>query len=120
MSVTDRARVALVARGVGVSASVLAAVGWLVFVFRNPYAPPAEGVSLLIGGTMTVACIVAVGAALRGAHIGMYLLFLVSFLPEGLSTLLSPGVFQVIGWCNLVYLASAVCIHASLPRHRSA
>ncbi len=120
MSVPDRARVALVARGVGVSASVLAAVGWLVFMFRHPSAPPAEGVSLLIGITMTIACIVAVGAAVRGAHIGMYLLFLVSFLPMGLQTLSSPGVFQAIGWCNLVFLASAVCIHVSLPRHRSA
>lgn len=120
MSASDRARVALVGRSVGVSAAVLAAAGWFIFVFRHPSAPPAEGVSLLIGVTMTLACVIGVGAAVRSAHIGMYLLFLVSFLPMGLQTLQSPGVFQIIGWCNLVYLASAVCIHASLPRHRSA
>ena len=113
-------RLSIAGRSAGVAAAVMAAIGWIASVVLNPYAPTAEGAALLIGATMVLACVIGAGAAARGAHIGMYLLFLVAFLPQGLFTLTLPGVFQAIGWCNLLYLASAVVVHATLPPSRPA
>jgi hypothetical protein len=105
---------------VGTVAALAAAVLWWVFAFRNPYAAPATG-SMLSGGLMMLACGIAAVAAARAAHLGMYLLFMVTFVPQGFVTLLGPGMFQGIGWLNLVYLAAAVLMHLGIrtgARHR--
>src|SRR5687768_3478478 len=90
----------------GVLAASAATSLWLIFLFRNPYAPPAEGRVLLFGSLMILACTVSALAAALGAHLAMYLLFLLTFLPVGFYVMLGPGIFQAIGWLNLAYLAS--------------
>lgn len=95
--------------------STCAALGasalWTMFLFANPYAPAAEGRALTFGALMMLSGLVSAAAAVRGAHLGMYLLFLVSFFPVGASALTGPGLFSAIGWLNLLYLAGAVLVH---------
>ena len=93
-----------------------AAVLWAIFLVRNPYAPPAAGPTLLFGRLMIVASIIALLAAARGAHLAMYLLFVVCFVPVGFYAMLGPGVFQAIGWLNLAYLAAAWLVHRGVQR----
>jgi len=103
-------------RLLGTCAAAAAAVLWVMFLFANPYAPPAQGRALTFGGLMMLSAIVAAAAAIRGAHLGMYLLFFVSFFPVGGAALTGPGLFSAIGWLNLVYLAAAVIVHAGIVK----
>jgi hypothetical protein len=93
-------------------AALGAATLWAIFLFANPYAPPAEGRALTFGGLMLLSALVSAAAAIRGAHLGMYLLFFASFFPVGGAALGGPGLFSAIGWSNLLYLAGAVLVHA--------
>ena len=99
-------------------AAVGAAVLWLLFLFANPYAPPARGRALTFGGLMMLSAVVSAAAAIRGAHLGMYLLFVASFFPVGGAALSGPGLFSAIGWLNLAYLTGAVLVHAGTRRER--
>lgn len=101
-------------RIIATTAALGAVALWAIFLFRNPYAPPAKGVSLTFGGLMMVSAIVCAGAAALGAHLAMYLLFFVSFVPVGVYVLLGPGVFSAIGWLNLVYLIGAILVHRAM------
>lgn len=82
-----------------------------MFLFANPYAPPAQGRALTFGGLMMLSAIVSAAVAARGAHLGMYLLFFVSFFPVGMAAMSGPGLFSTIGWLNLLYLAGAALVH---------
>jgi hypothetical protein len=106
-------------RLIATAAALGALTLWTIFLFRNPYAPPARGVSLTFGGLMMVSAIVSAGAAVLGAHLAMYLLFFVSFFPVGLYVLGGPGLFSAIGWLNLVYLGGAVLLHRATVRDRA-
>ena len=99
-------------------AALGAAVLWATFLFANPYAPPAEGRALTFGGLMMLSALVSAAAAIRGAHLGMYLLFFASFFPVGGAALSGPGLFSAIGWLNLVYLAGAALVHVGTSRAR--
>ncbi|MGH9349830.1 MAG: hypothetical protein ACRD26_21475 [Vicinamibacterales bacterium] len=87
---------------------------WAIFLFGNPYAPRAQGRVLTFGSLMILSTIVSAAAAALGAHLAMYLLFVVSFFPVGLYVLTGPGLFSAIGWLNLVYLAGALLVHRSM------
>jgi hypothetical protein len=99
-------------------AALGAAVLWAMFLFANPYAPRAEGRALTFGGLMMLSAVVSAAAAIRGAHLGMYLLFFASFFPVGVSALGGPGLFSGIGWLNLLYLAGALIVHAGTLKAR--
>lgn len=101
-------------RLVGLGAALGAALLWVLFLFGNPYAPPAQGRVLTFGGLMTLSALVSAAAAARGAHLAMYLMFFVSFFPVGLYVLLGPGIFRTIGILNLVYLAGGILVHRGL------
>ena len=105
-------------RAAGRILSICAALGaltlWVMFLFANPYAPPAEGRALTFGGLMILSTIVSAIAAALGAHLAMYLLFFVSFFPVGLAALGGPGLFSAIGWLNLLYLGGAALVHRSI------
>ena len=106
-------------RLLGTAAALGALSLWVVFLFDNPYAPRAQGRVLTFGGLMALSAVVSVIAAARGAHLGMYLLFFVSFFPVGLYVLAGPGLFRAIGWLNLLYLAGALLVHrATAPAAR--
>lgn len=98
-------------RLLGTAAALGALSLWAMFLFSNPYAPRAQGRALTFGGLMMLSAAVSAAAAARGAHLGMYLLFAVSFFPVGAATLGGPGLFSAIGWLNVVYLAGAVLVH---------
>jgi hypothetical protein len=101
-------------RVLAICAAVGAIVLWGMFLFRNPYAPPAEGRALTFGGLMMFSAAISLGAAIVAAHLAMYLLFFVSFFPVGLYIMSGPGVFAAIGWLNLGYLAGAILVHRSV------
>lgn len=105
-------------RAAGRMLSTCAALGtaalWAIFLFGNPYAPRAQGRALTFGGLMMLSALVSAAAAARGAHLGMYLLFFVSFFPVGMSAMSGPGLFSAIGWLNLLYLAGAVLVHLGI------
>jgi hypothetical protein len=107
-------------RAAGRMLSMFAAFGaaalWATFLFANPYAPRAQGRALTFGGLMMLSALVCAAAAARGAHLGMYLLFFVSFFPVGLSAMSGPGLFSAIGWLNLLYLAGAVLAHLAIVK----
>lgn len=105
-----------VGRVLGTAAALGAIALWAVFLFRNPYGPPAVGRLFTFGGLNMFCALVAAGAAARGAHVGMYLLFFVSFFPVGLNAMLGPGIFAGIGWLNLAYLSAAVLVHRGTVR----
>ena len=95
-------------------AALGATVLWAMFLFANPYAPRAQGRALTFGGLMMLSAVVSALTAARGAHLGMYLLFFVSFFPVGMAALSGPGLFSAIGWLNLLYLGGAALIHLDL------
>jgi putative effector of murein hydrolase LrgA (UPF0299 family) len=101
---------------IGVAAALAAAALWAVFLFRNPYAAPAQGVELLFGVMILGASSLAAIAAALGAHLAMYLLFFVLFVPAGFSVLQSSGMFQAIGWLDVVYLGAAALVHRAVSR----
>ncbi|MBM3778453.1 MAG: hypothetical protein FJW23_09475 [Acidimicrobiia bacterium] len=105
-------------RVAGVAAALGVATLWAVFAFRNPYAPPREETQL-IGGLMMVAALVAAMAASRGAHLAMYLLFVPMFVPVGFYVMLGAGIFQAIGWLELLYLGCAVLVHSDVVKGRA-
>jgi hypothetical protein len=100
-----------VGRILSACAALGAAVLWAMFLFGNPYAPQAQGRALTFGSLMMLSALVSAAVAARGAHLGMYLLFFVSFFPVGMSAMSGPGLFSAIGWLNLLYLAGAVLVH---------
>lgn len=106
-------------RALATCAALGAAVLWVMFVFANPYAPPARGRALTFGGLMALSALVSAAAAIRGAHLGMYLLFFASFFPVGGAALSGPGVFSAIGWLNLVYLVGALLVHRATVQAES-
>jgi hypothetical protein len=101
-------------------AAAAATTLWLLFLFRNPYARGSLTDAELLFGMLAVAAsaLAAVAAAL-GAHLGMYLLFFILFMPAGATTILSGGLFQAIGWLELLYLGAAVMVHRAVPRDRT-
>ncbi len=105
-------------RVLSVCAALAAAVLWAMFLFDNPYAPRAHGRALTFGGLMLLSALVSAAAAARGAHLGMYLLFFVSFFPVGMAAMSGPGLFSAIGWLNLLYLAGAALVHLGTLKER--
>ncbi len=108
---TVHSLVSRLGRVAGVIVAGAAVTLWVISLFFNPYSPDAQGGALLLGVTMILGTSVAGLAAGRGAHLGMYLLFLVLFCPVGLYVMFLPGLFQAIGWLDLAYLGCAVLIH---------
>ena len=104
----------LAGRVVGVVAAIGVITLWAMFLFRNPYAPPSQDRTFLLGVTMMVGGAMAATAAAFGAHLAMYLLFFVMFFPLGMYVWMSPGVFSAIGWLQLAYLAGAVLVHRAV------
>jgi hypothetical protein len=101
-------------RLIGTCAAVAVVALWGVFLFYNPYSPPPEDRTFLVGVTMMIGGAIAAAAAATGAHVAMYLLFFVMFFPLGLYVWLTPGVFSVIGWLQLAYLGGAVLVHLGI------
>jgi len=120
--------VGIAGRSLGVIASVGAIVLWVIFIFESPYidfvAGPQATITpdgqliftkaMLFGSLMILASSVSAVASVRGAHLAMYMLFAVSFFPVGVYVMLGPGIFQAIGWLNLIYLVSALIVHTDL------
>jgi hypothetical protein len=104
----------MVGRVVGSIAALGAVALWAVFLFGNPYDPPAGGRLLLFGSLMILASTVSAIAAAFGAHLAMYLLFFACFFPVGLYVLIFPGLFRSIGLLNLLYLVSAMLVHRAI------
>lgn len=107
-------RPGLAGRCLGVTAACGVIALWAVFLYRNPYAGPADPGVALFGSLMMLAAALSAVAAALGAHLAMYLLFFVSFFPVGFWVLLGPGLFKAIGWLNLTYLVSAVVVHRAV------
>ena len=120
--------VGIAGRSLGVIASVGARILWVIFIFQSPYidfvAGPQATITpdgqliftkaMLFGSLMILASSVSAVASVRGAHLAMYMLFAVSFFPVGVYVMLGPGIFQAIGWLNLIYLVSALIVHTDL------
>ena len=106
-------------RILGTGAAAAAAALWLLYLFQNPYAGAnLTDAELLFGLLAVSASSVAAATAALGAHLGMYLLFFILFMPAGASTILSGGLFQAIGWLDLVYLGAAVLVHRAVSDSR--
>jgi hypothetical protein len=104
----------LAGRLIGLAAAAGVVALWWKFLFVNPYAPPSQDRTFLLGITMMIGGTIAAVAAATGAHLAMYLLFFVMFFPLGLYVWMSPGVFSAIGWLQLAYLGAAVLVHIGI------
>jgi len=100
-------------RIVGLAAAGAHIVLWANFAFLNPL-PGATRATALIGVTMMLAGAIAAMAAWKAAHLAMYLLFFVMFVPLGLYLALTPGRLSIIGWIHLAYLAGAALVHRGI------
>lgn len=100
-------------RIVGVVAAAAHVGFWANFAFVNPLSGETRGTTL-ISATMMLAGAIAATAAWKAAHLAMYLLFFVMFVPLGLYLALTASAFSIIGWIHLAYLAGAVCVHRGI------
>lgn len=98
-----------VARLIGMLASLGVLGLYLVYVFFNPYSP----------GSLTLPIVVMLTLALVGALAAwwakpyfMLAVFLVAFIPMGLYTLGTPGLFKWIGILQLIFLLASVLMAA--------
>ena len=104
-------------RVLGAAAALAATALWLVFLYWNPYSPqPPTDAELLFGMLIVGASALATVAAALGAHLAMYLLFFVLFVPAGVNAMGTAGIFQAIGYLDLVYLGAAVLVHRAVPK----
>ena len=108
-----------IGRMLGSVSGVAAAALWALMTYRNPYAGAADDSQTLSGMLLIGASLVAATAGAAGAHLAMYILFFVLFVPIGFYVMLSGGVFSLIGVCNLLYLVSAILVHWSVAQTRS-
>jgi hypothetical protein len=98
-------------RLVGVLAAAAHAAFWSAFIVSPPQGS-TRGTTLL-GATMVLAGLIAMAVAWKGAHLAMYLLFFVMFVPLGLYLWMTPG-YGIIGWIHLAYLAGAALVHREM------
>ena len=107
-----------IGRILGSVSGVAAAALWALMTYWNPYVGDADDSQTLSGMLLIGASLVAAAAGAAGAHLAMYILFFVLFVPIGFYVMLSGGVVSLIGGCNLLYLASAILVHRSVARTR--
>jgi hypothetical protein len=106
-------------RVIGTLSAIGAAILWALLTYRNPYAGAANDAQALMGMLLIGASAVSGAAAASGAHLAMYILFFVLFVPIGFYVMLSGGLFSLIGVCNLVYLGAAVLVHSGVAATRA-
>ena len=86
----------------------------LVWVFdnANPYAATTIRPSpfSLIQATTAV---IALVAATKRWPIVLAITALLAFLPMGIYVLLTPGIFMLVGWANILYFVSALLMSFS-------
>src|SRR3989442_10823771 len=102
---------ALAGRTIGCIAALSAVALWGAFLFRNPYAAPAEGRVLLFGFLMMVAGTVSAVSPALGGPLAEDLLFLVLFFPLGLFVPARPRIFRAVGRVNLAHLPRPIPGH---------
>lgn len=84
---------------------------WIVFLYFNPYSRSGTVGTYVVGMTMIAVAAVGVYSSWLAKPSLLYFAVVLSLCPEGLYTLLTPGVFCLIGLLNLVALVCAVVLH---------
>lgn len=102
---------------IGKITGTLAACGtivlWLIFLFANPYNNQAQAVdTVLVVILMLFLGALGVLAALTNRPYLMAFLAAAMFVPVGLYTLGTPGLFRGIGLLEIVYFAAALLMAA--------
>ncbi len=93
----------------GSTACTLAFLLWLILWFDNPYTTEEPGEIITSPGVLMVLfCIAGFVAAIKSKPMIMLIVSLLSFCPIGWYMLASPGIFNWIGWLNIVYFFSAI------------
>ena len=94
---------------------------WLVFVFFNPNGTLGMGVGTMVVVFLMVALAsTGLAASLFGRPWLLLATALITFLPVGLYTLGTNGVFRWIGALNLMTLAASLMLVVDSRRNRSA
>lgn len=108
------------ARVAGAGAATGIILLWIIYLFFNPYSTAGFTFGTYLGALFMIGVAAAgIHASLTVRPVVMYLVFALSFFPGGFSSLLTPGLFALFGYLNLLFLFSAVLIHLSLRgRHR--
>ncbi len=102
-----------IGRITGTLAACGAIVLWLIFLFANPYNNQGQAVdTVLVAILMLFLGALGVLAALTNRPYLMAFLAAAMFVPVGLYTLGTPGLFRGIGLLELVYFAAALLMAA--------
>jgi hypothetical protein len=84
---------------------------WVLLLFFNPYSSNRiEPGTYMIGFLMITLALAGAWATPRAHLPMMFAAGLLSFLPIGLYTMGTPGIFKWIGVLNLLYLVAAVAV----------
>lgn len=93
---------------------------WLVFLFANPYGNQGQVAgSVLVVMVMLILSALGVLASLAGRPYLMAFLAAAMFIPVGLYTLGTPGLFRWIGLLEVVYFAAALLMIGGRATERS-
>lgn len=106
----------LIGRILGLIASGLACVIWVLTAYGLVDLPPLGGPSLIVALLMLFLAIIAMTAAWHGHGMALMVLFFASFFPVGLYLLGTPGWFQMIGIANIGFLIAGFIIHQGRKR----
>jgi len=103
----------------GVMASVVTMLSWVMFVLTEPYGhDEAEWIGFLIIAAMFGFSFLAAWSSITKRIFWLCVAFLISFFPVGLYMLLTPGMGKWIGIGNLVYLVSAIGMYCSTDKEK--
>lgn len=97
-------------RTLGVAASFAMVVLWAVFLLRGSDTHGSSVMSGKVAIFMLFIGVIALGASWRAKPVGMLTAFAASFLPVGMYTLASGGIYRLIGVADLLLLAAAVLL----------
>lgn len=97
-------------RTLGVAASFSMIVLWTIYLAGGSATPRLSVMSSKVAVFMLFIGVIALGASWRAKPVGMLTAFAASFLPVGMYTLASEGVYRLIGVADLLLLAAAVLL----------
>lgn len=91
---------------------------WVMLLFFNPYVAVTEFTRSNLA--MVVVAVFGIAASLYKSPIGLVAMSMFSLLPIGIYLLGSPGLFALIGVCNICTLAIGLYLLMGRPKSNAA
>lgn len=93
---------------------------WVVLWFQNPYSTEnASNIITLPGVVMAIFCLLGAAISIKRKPVLMALVSMLSFFPIGWYLISTPGIFEIIGWFNIVSFVISVLMFYNLRSEKS-